>query len=81
MRRFGLHLLLLLAIMVLPFASTALAQRAPHDNGLSQAVKSVEDRTGGQVLSAEKRRIDGELKYRIKVLTPSGRVRIIYIDA
>jgi len=68
-------------ILLLSFSGAAQAQRAPKASGLDQAIRTTEQRTGGQVLSAEKRRVDGQLKYRIKVLTPSGRVRIIYIDA
>lgn len=76
------HLLTTLLIGLL-LMSTAQAQRpgAGQHNGLDRAVRQVEKRTGGQVLSAERRRIDGRIKYRIKVLTPRGRVRIIYRNA
>ena len=50
-------------------------------NGLGSAVSEAERRTGGRVLSADPRNIDGKQKYRIKVLTPSGRVRILHMDA
>lgn len=74
--------LILITALTLPLVgSTALAQRTPNNSGLNQAIHSVEQRTGGQVLSAEKRRINGQIKYRIKILTPSGLVRIILIDA
>jgi uncharacterized membrane protein YkoI len=62
------------------YTISAYAQR-PANGGLDQAVRNVEQRTGGQVLAAEKRRVDGQHKYRIKVLTPDGRVRIIHVDA
>ena len=77
-RRFTL---LAFALALLSVSGASLAQRSPDENGLDQAVRSVEQRTGGQVLSADRRRVDGQPKYRIKVLSPSGRVRIIYIDA
>lgn len=54
---------------------------APHsrDNGLAAAVAEAQRRTGGRVLSAEPRD-DGEGRYyRIKVLTPDGRVRILQL--
>jgi len=73
--------LLIVTLALLSASGVSLAQRAPDKNGLDQAVRSVEKRTGGQVLSAEKRRVDGQQKYRIKVLSPTGRVRIIYIAA
>ena len=81
MSHFRHYLLLLTTLVLLSLSGTSLAQRASNGNGLDQAVRSVEKRTGGQVLSAERRRIDGKPKYRIKVLSPSGRVRIIYVDA
>ncbi len=49
--------------------------------GLSEAVSEAERRTGGRVLSAEPREENGELYYRVKVLTPNGRVQILYLDA
>ena len=75
------YLLLITALTLQLVSSGALAQRASNNSGLDQAIRSAEQRTGGQVLSAEKRRIDGQAKYRIKILTPSGHVRIILIDA
>jgi uncharacterized membrane protein YkoI len=59
----------------------AYAQRSNSGNGVEQAIRSVERQTGGRVLSAEKRVINGQVKYRLKVLTPSGHVRIIHVDA
>lgn len=62
------------------------AQRADdrHDRGedhraLSDAVRRVERRTGGQVLSAERVPFDGRNVNRVKVIDTSGRVRI-YMD-
>ena len=81
MSHFRHYLLLFTTLTLLSLSGTSLAQRASSGNGLDQAVRSVEQRTGGQVLSAERRRVDGKPKYRIKVLSPSGRVRIIYVDA
>ena len=55
----------------------------PQSRGksLSEAVSEAEHRTGGRVLSADPREENGELYYRVKVLTPNGRVQILYLDA
>lgn len=56
---------------------------SPNKNGtisLEQAVSIAKSRTGGRVLSADQRKVEGKPMYRIKILTPSGRVRNIYID-
>lgn len=54
-----------------------------HDRGgrqdLSDSVRRVERRTGGQVLSAERIPYDGRDVNRVKVVDSSGRVRI-YMD-
>ena len=47
--------------------------------GLSDSVRRVERRTGGQVLSAERVPYDGRDVNRVKVVDSSGRVRI-YMD-
>lgn len=56
-------------------------QLAPRGMSLSDAVSEAERRTGGRVLSAEPREDDGQLYYRVKVLTPNGRVQLLHIDA
>ena len=81
MKRLKPILLLIIALALQLVGNDTLAQRVPNNSGLDQAIRSAEQRTGGQVLSAEKRRINGQLKYRIKILTPSGHVRIILVDA
>lgn len=53
----------------------------PGGKSLSEAVSEAEQRTGGRVLSADPREENGQLYYRVKVLTPNGRVQILYIDA
>lgn len=55
----------------------------PQSRGksLSEAVSEAEHRTGGRVLSADPREENGELYYRVKVLTPNGSVQILYLDA
>jgi len=56
-------------------------RREAPSRGLSDAVREAERRTGGQVLSAEPRDEGGRPVYRVKVLTPDGRVRVLYLDA
>lgn len=53
--------------------------RSAEQRALSAAVRRVEGRTGGQVLSAERIPFDGRDVSRIKVVDASGRVRI-YMD-
>lgn len=48
---------------------------------LDAAVAQVQRETGGRVLSADADRRGGRTVYRIKVLTPSGHVRVYLIDA
>jgi len=58
--------------------------RRGGDNGgmsLNEAVRQVQRNTGGRVLSAETHRQGGRTVHRIKVLTPSGHVRVYNIDA
>ncbi len=48
---------------------------------LQQAVAEVESQTGGKILSAETIRVGKQVIYRIKVLTPEGRIQIFQIPA
>ncbi len=48
---------------------------------LNDAVRQVQRETGGRVLSADTVNQRGRTVHRIKVLTPSGQVRIVTIDA
>lgn len=57
------------------------ARPAPRGKSLSDAVSEAERRTGGRVLSADPREENGQIYYRVKVLTPNGRVQMLYIDA
>lgn len=55
-------------------------QRQRGEQGLSESVRRVEQRTGGQVLAAERMQFDGRDVNRIKVLDDSGRVRVFMDD-
>lgn len=48
---------------------------------LDQAVRKVQSETGGRILSADAVLTAGGPVYRIKVLLPSGRVKVIQVDA
>lgn len=48
---------------------------------LNQAVQQAQQQSGGRVLSADTVRQGGRAVHRIKVLTPSGQVRVYTFDA
>ena len=54
-------------------------RRSDSHRALSDAVRRVERRTGGQVLSAERVPYDGRDVSRVKIVDSSGRVRT-YVD-
>lgn len=49
-------------------------------SSLDEAVSRVRRETRGRVLSADTEERDGDAVHRIKVLTPSGRVRVLTVD-
>ena len=58
--------------------------RPSHDDGgmsLNQAVQQVQRETGGRVLSANTIQEGRRSVHRIKVLTPSGKVRVMTVNA
>ena len=55
------------------------AQRSERGDPLADAVRRVQSRTGGQVLSAERVPFDGRDINRVKVVDSRGRVRV-YMD-
>jgi uncharacterized membrane protein YkoI len=59
------------------------SRQAEASGGLSldDAVRQVRRETGGRVLSADAIEDRGRAAYRIKVLLPSGHVRVMVIDA
>ncbi len=60
-----------------------IARRGGGEAGasLNEAVQQVQRETGGRVLSADTVNQGGRAVHRIKVLTPSGQVRVLTIDA
>ena len=47
------------------------------DNGMPASVRRIERETGGEVLKAQPIQRDGREVYRVKVLTPQGRIRVV----
>ena len=58
-------------------------ERGRRGGGISldEAAAKVRGQTGGRVLSAETTSRRGEAVHRIKILLPSGRVRVYHVDA
>ncbi|MCB1859834.1 MAG: PepSY domain-containing protein [Gammaproteobacteria bacterium] len=56
-------------------------RRASNDTELDAAVSRARAKTGGRVLSAETRELNGRRTYVIRVLTDDGRVRRLQMDA
>lgn len=54
---------------------------ANRENTLPASVRRVERETGGQVLKAQPIQRDGREVYRVKVVTPEGRVRVVEDDS
>ncbi|HHJ12497.1 MAG TPA: hypothetical protein ENK00_04880 [Chromatiales bacterium] len=50
-------------------------------DGLDAAIARIRAETGGRVLSAEPASRDGRSGYRIKLLTPDDRIRILFVPA
>ncbi len=55
--------------------------RAGWDRGLDNAVSRARERTGGRVLSAETRIIEGRPTYFVRILTEDGKIRNLRTDA
>ena len=72
---------ILLISLVLGVAGSAVAQSAGGKVTLDQAVKQVQQDTGGKVLSAEQRAVGRRQEYRIKVLTPQGHVKVVVVSS
>jgi len=69
-------------ILVLASGLGLPADSAAQDGGitLDQAVKRIKSNRDVRVLSAQRVTRNGQLMYRIKVLTGNGRVRYIWVD-
>ena len=72
--RLGLLMLVTLA-SVITFADTY------QSVSLDDAVKIVEQASGGKVLKAHKVEVNDNVIYRVRVLTPTGKVRTMGVSA
>jgi len=61
----------------------ALALAAPLAAAVDQneAAARAQQRTGGRVLAVERAEQDGRPIFKVRVLTPSGEVRVVLVDA
>ena len=59
----------------------ALAAPAWADVSRDQAAAAAQHQTGGRVLSVEKTESGRRPVWRVKVVTPKGEVRVVFIDA
>lgn len=66
------HLVLALALSL----ATPLALALDRDQAAARAQQS----TGGRVLAVDKAEHDGKPVFRVRVLTPSGEVRVVVVD-
>jgi hypothetical protein len=64
------------------FSNSPITLAAKSDQlSMDQAAAKVREQTGGRILSARAENKKGRTTYRIKVLLPSGHVRIVRVDA
>ena len=74
-------ILLTPALLLLLATASAATQGLEPAMTLEQAVNQVQQETGGKVLSASTmRRGRNAFEHRIKVLTPSGHVRVVTVN-
>ncbi len=73
--------LMLIAMVTVPGAVHAAKDRGGETLSAEQAAASVQRQTGGRVLGAEPVQTESGPAYHVKILTKSGQVRIIEIDA
>ncbi len=59
----------------------ALAQPFAHAMDRDEAAARAQQASGGRVLAVDRAEQDGRPVFRVRVLTPSGEVRVIVVDA
>jgi len=71
------------ALRLLAACTVTLALAAPAwaDVSRDQAVAAAQQQTGGRVLSVDKTESGRRPVWRVKVVTPKGEVRVVFIDA
>ena len=86
MTRFVFTLLFTLSVATLPLQLQAqpeeqyLQLAANNQQGLDAAVQSIKQQTGGRILSAKTVNKKGHAVHHIKVLLPSGKVRVFKVN-
>lgn len=73
-------LVLTMAVLLLAGGPALADSRRAEDSALSDGVRQVERETRGQVLRADPVQRGDREGYRVKVLTPEGRVRVMHDD-
>jgi len=81
-QRFAKQIVVALIACIATGGSEAWADRYqqrmdPREGGLPASVRRIQRETGGQVLRAQPIQRDGREVYRVKVLTPQGRIRVV----
>ncbi|OPZ13257.1 MAG: hypothetical protein BWZ07_00701 [Alphaproteobacteria bacterium ADurb.BinA280] len=69
--------LLMLGLFVQVAGEAAWAQQTAEQGQVRESVRRIERETGGRVLRIESIQHNGQDIYRMKVLTPGGRVRVM----
>jgi hypothetical protein len=82
--RYAQQIVVAVLALVAVGAGTAWADKTPkdgtHEGDLPASVRRIERETGGEILKAQPMQRDGREVYRVKVLTPQGRIRIVEDD-
>ncbi len=75
------HIVVAVVALVAMGAGAAWADKDPksdpHAGDLPASVRKIARETGGEVLKAQPMQRDGREVYRVKVLTPQGRIRVV----
>ena len=71
--------LLLVAVAIAAMVNSPISRAA--EISAQEAVDRVQKETGGQVLNVQTLRMGNRKIFRIKVLTPSGQVRVVEVQA
>ena len=82
-KRILIALMMMGLVMSLPAAARkhGSGQRGSSGESLDSAVSRTRERTGGRVLSAETRQVDGRPTHFVRILTEDGKVRRLRVDA
>lgn len=72
---------ILLILLLMGVSSVAVAQSTADEMTLDQAVRRVQQETGGKVLSAKQRAVGSRQEFRIRVLTPQGHVKVMVVSS